>query len=68
MPSKRRPPPPADPSVQLAIRFDAAVVARIEALAQQLSRPGLAVTRSDALRVALMAGLASLEHPADGLR
>jgi hypothetical protein len=61
----KRSPDAADSStIQLAIRFDADVVARLEALALQLSRPGLPLTRSDALRVALMTGLEHIEREA----
>lgn len=49
-------------SVQIAVRFDPAVVARLEALARKLSRPGLPLSRSDALRVALMTGLEQIEQ------
>jgi hypothetical protein len=43
--------------VQIAIRLDHTVVEQLDELAVKLSRPGLAVTRTDALRVALLAGL-----------
>lgn len=60
MKTKRaRPPTPTavQGSVQVAIRLDHAVVEQVDALAGRLSRPGLLVTRTDALRVALLAGL-----------
>lgn len=52
-------------SVQIAVRFEPSVVARLEALARKLSRPGLPLSRADALRVALMTGLEQIEHEAE---
>lgn len=61
--AKAAPAPLADTtSVQIAIRFEPSVVARLEALARKLSRPGLPLSRADALRVALMTGLEQIEH------
>jgi hypothetical protein len=60
MKTKRvKPTPTAAPqgAVQIAIRLDHAVVGQLDELAVKLSRPGLSVTRTDALRVALLAGL-----------
>jgi hypothetical protein len=54
-------PSPDATSVQIAIRFEPSVVARLEALARKLSRPGLPLSRADALRVALMTGLERIE-------
>jgi hypothetical protein len=51
--------------VQIAVRFEPSVVARLEALARKLSRPGLPLSRADALRVALMTGLEQIEHEAE---
>jgi hypothetical protein len=46
---------------QTAIRFPAAWVPRLQAVAGALSRPGIALTPSDALRAAIAEGLAVLE-------
>jgi hypothetical protein len=50
---------------QLAFRVDRDAVARLDALARRLCRPGLVVTRSDALRVALHVGLDALARELD---
>jgi predicted transcriptional regulator len=50
-----------EPTVQTAVRLDAEVVARLDAIAAKMSRPGLEVTRTDALRIALMTGLEKIE-------
>ena len=47
--------------VQVAVRLDADVVARLDAVAAKLSRPGLELTRADAIRIALETGLRSIE-------
>ncbi|MDP3278745.1 MAG: hypothetical protein Q8Q09_26375 [Deltaproteobacteria bacterium] len=52
-------------TVQLAVRFEPHVVARLEALARRLSRPGLSLSRADALRIALMTGLEHIEREGD---
>jgi predicted DNA-binding protein len=49
-------------SQQIAVRLDADVVSRLDAIAAKLSRPGLTVTRTDAIRIALMTGLESMER------
>jgi hypothetical protein len=46
---------------QIAVRLDADLIARLDAVAAKLSRPGLDVTRADAIRVALEAGLRAIE-------
>lgn len=46
-----------DELIQLAIRLERSVVERLDLLAAKLSQPGLSVTRTDALRVALHKGL-----------
>jgi predicted transcriptional regulator len=43
------------------VRLDAEVIARLDAIASKLSRPGLEVTRTDALRIALMTGMQVIE-------
>lgn len=45
----------------LALRLDDDTLARIDALAVKLSRPGLSLTRTAALRLALAEGLTRLE-------
>ena len=49
------------PTVQTAIRLDQDVLDRLDAVAAKLSRPGLAITRSDAIRVCLLTGLQANE-------
>jgi predicted transcriptional regulator len=49
------------PTVQTAIRLDQDVLDRLDAIAAKLSRPGLAVTRSDAIRICLLTGLQDIE-------
>ena len=46
---------------QIAVRLDGDLIARLDAVAAKLSRPGLDVTRADAIRVALEAGLRAIE-------
>jgi predicted DNA-binding protein len=52
---------PKGPTVQTAVRLDTEVIARLDAIAGKLSRPGLEVTRTDALRIALMTGMEVIE-------
>jgi len=47
---------------QVAVRLDGDVISRLDAIAGKLTRPGLAVTRTDAIRIALMTGLESMER------
>jgi len=49
------------PTVQTAVRLDPEMVARLDAIAAKLSRPGLEVTRTDAIRIALLTGLQAIE-------
>lgn len=49
-------------TTQVAIRLDADTLARLDALAARLSRPGLALTRTDAIRIALATGLDAAER------
>ena len=49
------------PTIQTAIRLDPDLIGRLDAVAGKLSRPGLAVTRSDAMRICLMTGLEAIE-------
>lgn len=46
---------------QLGIRMDADTVRRLDAAAAKLSMPGLPLTRTDALRMAVMEGLRKIE-------
>jgi hypothetical protein len=48
-------------TVQTAIRLDPEVIGRLDAVAAKLSRPGLSVTRSDAMRICLLTGLTAIE-------
>ena len=50
------------PTHQVAVRLNADVIGRLDAIAAKLTRPGLAVTRTDAIRIALMTGLESMER------
>jgi predicted transcriptional regulator len=49
------------PAVQTAVRLDPDLLARLDAVATKLSRPGLEVTRADAIRIALATGLQAIE-------
>ena len=49
------------PTVQTAVRLDPELIARLDAIAGKLSRPGLEVTRTDALRICLLTGLQAIE-------
>ncbi len=49
------------PTQQIAVRLDADVIGRLDAIASKLTRPGLAVTRTDAIRIALLTGLQAIE-------
>ena len=49
------------PGVQTAVRLDPEMLARLDAVAAKLSRPGLEVTRADAIRIALATGLQAIE-------
>jgi predicted DNA-binding protein len=49
------------PAVQTAVRLDPELLARLDAVAVKLSRPGLEVTRADAIRIALATGLLAIE-------
>jgi hypothetical protein len=49
------------PTVQTAIRLDPELIARLDAVAGKLTRPGLEVTRSDAMRICLLTGLQAIE-------
>ncbi len=43
--------------VQMAIRFSESFVAQLDEIAEQLSRPGVVVTRVEALRAAAYEGV-----------
>ena len=63
---KEHAPPSEDPEseaghLQTAVRLPHATVQRIDDLAERMSQPGLNVSRSEALRVALHRGLDALE-------
>jgi hypothetical protein len=49
------------PTQQIAVRLDADVIDRLDAIAVKLSRPGLPLNRTDALRAALAEGMPILE-------
>jgi len=50
------------PTHQVAVRLNADVIGRLDAIAAKLTRPGLAVTRTDAIRIALLCGLHTIER------
>jgi hypothetical protein len=54
--------PPEALSVQVSVRLAAADLEEVDALAGRLSRPGMTVTRADALRIALLSGLVALKE------
>jgi predicted DNA-binding protein len=49
------------PTQQIAVRLEAELLGRLDAVAAKLSRPGLALTRTDAVRVCLLTGLEHIE-------
>jgi hypothetical protein len=65
LPEKERPMPakkPApDKTTQVAVRLSADLLRRLDGAARKLSRPGLEITRADAIRIALETGLVSIE-------
>ena len=60
--SNRTPGHGKGPTAQIGMRLDHELVARIDAVAAKLSRPGLALTRADALRIAIETGLEKIER------
>ena len=58
---KTKPTKGRTPGVQTAVRLDPELLARLDAVATKLSRPGLDVTRADAIRIALATGLQAIE-------
>jgi hypothetical protein len=46
----------------LAVRFDHVTVARLDEVAAKASKPGLSLTRSDAVRMVVEAGLPLVEE------
>ena len=54
------PRPPSD-TVQVAIRIPREWLAKADELAKRISRPGVTMSRTDALRAAIAAGFAALE-------
>ena len=60
-PTPASPPPTRNTDTTLAVRVSWETVARIDKLATRNSKPGLTATRTDAHRMALLAGLEMLE-------
>lgn len=58
---------PAEPKGHVAVRLDAATLARLEALLPLYAIPGREATRSDALRAVIFAGLEVEERRAAAL-
>ena len=48
-------------SLQTAVRLENEVIARLDALVEKMSRPGLRLSRTDIIRMALAEGLTILE-------
>jgi len=48
-------------SLQTAVRLENETVARVDALVEKMSRPGLRLSRTDIIRMALAEGLPILE-------
>lgn len=61
MKKRGRPPVIATPTTQIAMRLPTDWVSRVDALAQKFSRPGITVSRSEALRAVMIKGLEVLE-------
>jgi hypothetical protein len=57
----RYPATPGDGQLQTAVRLSSEIVQRIDVLADRISQPGLTVSRSEALRYAILRGLEALE-------
>jgi hypothetical protein len=53
--------PPKSNNVQRSVRFPESYLPRLEAVAAALSRPGIEVTATDAIRYALELGLVAAE-------
>jgi predicted DNA-binding protein len=49
------------PTQQIAVRLEGDLIERLDAVAKKLSRPGLDLTRTDAVRVCLLTGLQQIE-------
>ncbi len=54
-------------TLQVTVRLEHDVADRLDVLAQKLSRPGLELSRSDAIKIAILAGLPGLEE-AEGIK
>lgn len=50
----------------VGIRLEEATIARLDALAKALSRPGLEITRTDAARLCIESGLVTEEEKIKG--
>lgn len=48
--------------IQLAVRLDRTIIRRLELLTSRFARPGLVITRTDVLRMALLEGLTTMEE------
>lgn len=49
------------PTQQIAVRLEEDLIGRLDMVAKKLSRPGLELTRTDAVRVCLLTGLQQIE-------
>ena len=50
-----------EPDMQTALRIPIALVDRIDKLAEEMSKPGLRVTRTEVMRLALFEGVGRME-------
>jgi predicted transcriptional regulator len=50
-----------DPQTQTAIRLPDSLLARLDKLAERMSEPGMRVTRTEVLRLAVFRGASELE-------
>jgi predicted transcriptional regulator len=55
-------------TTQVTIRLGHDVLARLDAVAAKMTRPGLVVGRTDVLRMAIVAGLPQIERTAGAQR
>lgn len=49
-------------TIQVVVRLDYDLIARLDAITEKLSRPGLTPTRTDVVRTVLIAGLPVVEE------
>lgn len=57
-----------EPQVQTAVRVPESWLVRLDRLAEKMSRPGMPVTRTEVLRLAMYRGIEGLERESAGKR